>query len=291
MASVWTPTFTVGTVGASLYVEDGIVEEFPEEGGPRASVTFKVPWEQRYALIAGLRGSISLSGDRIIRTPPFRYPDNTNLICTQTGQVRGVKPRRRDDGWLAYKWAFVPVTFTVPTWQAFGEGDVADPSGQPYVTTKFKLSAEVFTPPLGAYFYAAGTKSGQQVEESSVGVVRSRAEISMTRHRLPYVPLDGIMELDGVVNDEEVVIGDKAFPRGCLLFAGASSDPQPDPATGAMLQDVEFTLLGNCNIEWNEFMDPTGAWVPINDKADGSGDPPFEYVSFAWLFGDTLFTP
>jgi hypothetical protein len=281
------PSLNIGGVTCTIDVEAGVTEESPADGGPTADVVFKCAYGSRYALVKALRGYVTTSGKSINYHPPYRYPPSPNLVCSSIGTIRGLQPKNDGSGWLVYKTAYVPAHFSVPTWTGFADQtNTPDPSGQMYCTTKFKVSSEVFSPPGGSYYYTAGTNSGQAVEESSIGIIRSRVEISMTRHKFPFVPLNAIMGLEGAaVNSAAVTFADKTFPRGCLLFGGMTSDPQPDAATGDVYQELEFTFLGNSSVEWNAFMDRKGAYQLVNSKADGTGSPPFGYFSFDALFG------
>ena len=294
------PTFTINGVPCSAYMEDELVESYSDEG-PRATVTFQCAWSQRQLLVQGLLGTVGLSGGSIVRNLPYAYPydqgaDNPRR-CLDIPEIRGVKPRADvgnnsgGTGWPTYQYARVKAVFGIPAWQcvAGNPGGQNDPSGLPYTVTKIKTSSEVFSPPGGSFYYKTGSNAGKPVEESTVGIVRPRVEIVMTRMSLPNLPLSNILFLsDGVVNQSEVTIGDYTFPEGCLLFLSANTEPRLEKATGNLLQDVEFNFLGNTEIDWNMFMDRTGEYVLINDKSDGSGNPPFGYDDFSPLFSDDL---
>jgi hypothetical protein len=278
----------------SIAVEDlgqrAVVERFPPEG-PSADVVFKCRYADRYAVIKGLRGGVIQTGKKFQYVPAARYPPSPNLVCTSIGEITGIRPWTDANGWLQYDEALVPATFTVPTWDAIDAQAVSDPSGIPMTTTKFKGSGEVFEPPVGSFFYTAGASSGKKVSGSSVGIIRPRTEISMTRHGIPYPYLDGPLWIEGCVNDTPVLFADREFPRGCLLMASFDMDPVPDPSTGDKAWDYTFTLLGNDVREWNEFMDPAGEYVLINTAADGSGEYVFPYENFDLLFSDDFQAP
>lgn len=282
------PSLTIGGVSCRIFIADGITESWPADSGATADVTFKCAWSDRYTLARALKGYINPAAYAFVIVVPYQYPPSPNLFCTSIGEIRGIGPFTDSSGWLQYKWALLPAHFTLPTYQAFPSVDSAsdDPSGLLYTTTKFKVSSEVFTPPGGAYFYVGGADAGKPVEESHVGFVRPRCEIEMVRHKFPFVPLDACMSIEGgIVNDDTVTFADHTFPRGTLLFTGMDSDPQPGSIEGILLWDLTFTFLGNATIEWNAFMDRAGKFNLINTKPDGSGDFPFNYISFNNLFG------
>jgi hypothetical protein len=279
--------------------DQAIVESWPPEG-PTADVWFQCNWADRYTVVKYLRGGTIRSGNgkTISYLRPASYPDSPNMLCTAINEIRGIKPRvyqagsflptgQSLPGWGYYELARVHAHFSVPTWDAVGQSP-QDPSGLPMTTTRYSSRAEIFAPPTGSFYYAAGAYNTKPVAESSAAVVRSRVEIAMTRHMVPYPYLSDIMEWDGCVNDQTVTFADRTFPRGCLLFLGADMDPVADPTTGERCWDYTFNFMGNFNIEWNEFMDPAGVYVLINNSPAGTGDPPFEYIDYGALFGTTI---
>ena len=65
---------SIGGVDAVLRLPDGdgvetIVEQVPEEGGPTATVKFRVPWASRYQFLRGLAGYATANGTSIVRVP------------------------------------------------------------------------------------------------------------------------------------------------------------------------------------------------------------------------------
>lgn len=253
---------------------DAITESVPDEKGMVATVEFLVDWATRQDFLKALAGSATLAGGVAVRTPPFAYPPNPELYCSAIGEIRGIKPRRTDSGWIEYRKAVVPAVFKKPSW-LFDAADPAgqnDPSGVPWTTTRFRVSSEVLSPPAGSYYFA----NGGPVPQSSLGFVRPRAEISLTRHWMPWVPLQESMELAGACNEFEIRIGNRIFPRGCILYGGMNATDSVD-TLGNKVFEVEYIFLGNFEVEWNEIMDRDGAWKLVNTAADLSGDYPFFY--------------
>jgi len=277
----------------SIALEDmgdrAIVERWGPDG-PEADVMFKCKWSDRYLVIKYLRGGVIGSGRTVTYLAPASYPSSPNLKCTSIGELRGIKPRTLDSGWVEYEYAIVPAHFSTPTWDAIGTTDSmnSDPSHAPMTTTRFRGSPEILTPPGGSYYYTSGTDSGKPVLDSTVGIVRSRVEISMTRHMIPFPLMDKLMFDVGCINDTTMVFADRTFPRGTVLFAAFDSDPVAEPSTGQKCWDYTFSFVANYSKDWNYFLDPHGEWVPINSKADGTGDPPFEYEDLSYLLSDTF---
>lgn len=282
-------TCEVDLTNAGSNLERATVMRYDPSQGWSADVTLKCPWNSRFTVVRGLLGGPYATGRTITYLLPATWPGVPWLYCTSLGDITGLKPSTNQiSGWIEYQYALIPAHFSKPPWDAVGgsQANQGDPSGLPFTTTTFRTSAEVFQPPTGCYYYDGGTYDGKPVAESSVGVVRSRVEISMVRHRMPFIPLAESLQNQGFVNDAPVTFANYTFPAGCLLFTGMQvGEPTADPGTGNRCWDVAFGFLGNENLTWNEYLDPSGEWVAINSASDGSGDPPFASVSFADLFG------
>jgi hypothetical protein len=104
---------------------------------------------------------------------------------------------------------------------------------------------------------------------------------------IPVVKLEDSMRLMNVVNDAAIVFGDRTFPRGTLLFLGSNFEPRND-ADGYPVYDIEYTFMGNYQVEWNEVLGPDNDWHLLNSEKDGSGTPPYEYEDFSPLFSTTI---
>jgi len=289
------PTFPILGVPCTLVVDgDGsraVAERYVSGEGWSADATIKCAWDDRFTVLKGLLGGLLYTGRTITYLQPFSYPPLPALKCVSTGDITGLKYRTdQNTGWASYDSALIPAHFKVPTWDAIagagGQNEQSDPSGLPFTTTTFSASADIFQPPTGSYYYASGTYNTKPVQDSTIGLVRSHVQIKMTRHRMPFIPLDDIMNYDGTVNNAPIQFADRIFPTACLLFTGAdTSEPTNDPGTGERCWDITFNFLGNYNITWNEVLDPSGNWVAVNDKSDGTGAAPYEEVDFSVLFG------
>jgi len=264
---------------------DGVVERVPEDG-PEAVVTFQCAYAQRYTLIKALLGTSAVVGvapaQATVRTLAYAYPPSPNLVCVAIGDIRGLKPSTDASGWVQYKYARFAAIFRRPRWQFDtppAPSGQNDPSGQPWTTTRFRASAETYTPPGGQYYYETGGNAGQKVEESSIGVVRPRVEVQLVRHWMPYAPLSFAVNGLGKVNLNPITIADYTFAKGYLLFSAIDSEKAAD-TLGNITFEWTYTFLGNVDAEWNQFQDGKGAWVYINTAANGSGNRPFSYYDF-----------
>jgi hypothetical protein len=146
------------------------------------------------------------------------------------------------------------------------------------------VSSETIQFPQGTYYVAPFGAGAKLANGAQIGIISPRVEVSMSRHWQPRVPLDEVMSLISGVNDEEITLANRTFPRGTLLFAGLGTDPRNDP-NGYPVQELEYTFLGRYETEWNEFLDgETQEFQFLNTKQDGSGDFPFPYISFSNIF-------
>ena len=233
-------------------------------------------------------------------------------VCTSVGPVRGLKWRTDDSGgatntgipgWGYYVWALMEAVFTVPLWQTS-----ASPAGQAltdlstyaYTVTKLRTSGEVFSPPTGAIIYAGGSYAGKPLQDVNAATIRARTEMSCTLVRFPIIPQVTLNALIGSVNSQPLQLGQYTFPVGSCLFTGVSTDPKPDPCNFGIVQDLELTFLlngpassfqngngGQSSLDWNYFLDPTGAWVPCAYNQDPP-QPVFAYQPLASLFSPQI---
>jgi hypothetical protein len=250
--------------------EGGITETYSLDNGPEARWSLKCAWTDRQQVIQALLGTVSYSGGKVSRTPPYAYPLDNSLtvanggvqtpnrwICTSVGPIRGLKWQTDDYGDITstgvpgigmYQWAVFDAVFTVPLWQPddFNPGTQGvDLSTAPYVVTKTKTSGEVFAPPTGSVIYQGGKFAGKALQDVNASIIRTRTEISVTLIRFPIVPTNLINSLIGSVNGKPWQIGTYTFPRGSILFTGSNSEPRGDPCSFAIVQDVELLFLAN----------------------------------------------
>jgi len=293
-------SFTIGGETCEIYwgpdgTSHGIRESWPAEG-PRAVVHYACPWASRYRVMAALRGGWAAG----VRVPPHAYPDSPNLYCLSIGEVEGIKARRGDGGWASYQRAIVPAEYGIPQWDTLASDPAApltDPSGKPFTRTRTRASAEVFQPPVGAYYWKAGPDSGKKLSDSTLGLIRPRTEIQVARLFSPYVPLDYARRCMGMVNSKPVRIADTTYEKGTLMLAAMNAGDASDDGNGSgsvegKTFEVEWTLIGNGYVftgdgsatqfspDWNQFMGKDGQWHYVTTKSDGTGDMPYIYTDF-----------
>lgn len=287
-------TISFGPDGTS----EGLTESWPVDG-PTATVYYRCAWDQRYTLAAALMGSSSYVGGVLVRVPPHAYPTSPNLICGSLGTIQplglsvlqsaqGLAPA----GWITAQYAIIPATYVIPRYDVGSSSNPPqDPSGQPWTTTRFRISGDVFTPPNRAFKYVSrpgdpnypqGTSAGVPVADSLFGIVRPQIEISMTRHRVPVqgFSVATITDYIGTLNSLPLTFGDATFEEGHLLFAGFNATYTID-TLGNQTFEVEYGILGRTDYSWNTLMAPDSNWYLVNTQADESGMYPFAYTDFA----------
>lgn len=280
------PTISINGISCTFAMPGGrlTIAESAGADGPQTTLVLQCDWEDRWDLVAALRGTCVGNAYSFVRTPPYALPNNPNLVCTSVGEFQYIGSGvDGDDGSVFSQLARVPAQFSPVPWQ-FQDGDPNgqnDPSGQAWTVTRIKPSAEVYQP-MGGTYYIAPFPSTTPLDEASVGLLRANAEIQVTRKFLPAMPLGAIASLIGSVNFFPVQFGDQTYKLGkLLLIAVESSDPYFD-CLGNPVIDITYTYLGRA-FSWNTVQDRSGVWNSLNTKADGSGTEPFDTNDFSTL--------
>lgn len=306
----------VGPDGNSYGISEG---HGPD--GRRATVYFQCFWDDREDLVAGLLGTVDYQGNTIIRNDPTAYPlanrdslaESGNIypnrmFCTGISSITGTKAWEDETGdnvgqafWLGYCYAIVQAEFTCPPYlieDLDGPGiPPSDPSFndlsyQTYCVSNIRVSGEVFSPPTGAFVFASGAFSGNPLLDVGASQIRTRSEITITRVRMPLIPMQTIGPLIGTVNQLPFQVGGQLFPMGSMLFNGINPTPRSDPYNCGIVWDIEHTWLGNSPantngvvLDWNYFLDPGGVWSKVTTKG---GDPVFAYADHTVVFQDAI---
>jgi hypothetical protein len=310
------PVFQINDVDVAIYLGEGaeaggIIEQWSDRG-LEVLVYFHCRWSDRIELIRGLRGTVALVGNTVIRDIlPFHLPQDplqpqtkwNRWICTGTDNFIPKKFRTDQDGeftglagWGYYDSVVVPAHFMVTTYftdlgSQFEDGQV-DPSGFPFTTTKIRVSGEIFSPPSQVYKFKTADANGNfiRVEDIGVGITRVRAELDVMRHYMPVVPLANLQVAMGKLNESPMKFADFNYPKGSILCSGVQqSDPYGDAASGLIVQDYEYTLIANGEsnnpddppLDWNLYMRPdNGLWDQLLDP---NGRTPFRYADLSHL--------
>lgn len=311
----------INSVPCNIYLGDGGgITESNGPDGRRATVPFICYWEDRLDLVQGLIGDVDYVGNTVVRLDPFAYPladrDSVSkgkifgkrLFCTAINSIAGVKPWTDPDGtnvglagWLGYIYAIVQAEFTTPPYlieDLLGDGvtptdpSFNDLSFMTYCISRVRVSGEVFSPPTGAFVFASGAFNGQPLLDVGASQIRTRFEVSITRVRMPLVPMQAVANVTGTVNDADFLVGGQLFPKGAMLFTGVNPEPRTDPYNGGIIYDVELTFMANGQannnvtpLDWNYFLDPGGVWSKVTTAG---GDPVFQYADHSQLYRNAI---
>lgn len=258
------------SVDYTVMIDDGIQESNPPDG-PRATVKFKCLWDQRYQMVRDLVGTWVVSGSSVVRTPPYRYPESPNLICTSIDLIEPFGKPYIPAGfalpWIAKKYAVITAGFTVPTWTPDG------PSA--YSTIQFGASGEFLTLPETTYRFSDGTPTG-----TPIGLLVPQMEISVTRHRMPTVPVSQMFGLQGKINNAAYSISGYSFAAGTLLFMPGASTIEADTA-GTLSYACEYKFIAR-TFNWNYYLHPNRT-TGFAEVTDGSGNKPYSAGDFSTL--------
>ena len=258
------------TVPYGIMWDSGIFEANPENG-PMARVRYKVLHENRYTLVQNLLGLwTGAPPANVSYTGPCYYPPSPNLLCTS---IESVVPLGRPwpDPTLGLPWLFrrksvVTAVYTRPPWVPLGSGG--------YFSIKFSALADVWTLPGTTYYFGDGTITG-----TPVGIIIGGADITVTRYRMPYIPDQYMIQVNGSVNNNPFKIGYNTYPTGTLLFLPGESMIESDPL-GNITYTVEYKFQYR-SVPWNQYLHPTtGGFENIYYGSGSSGVQPYTLMNF-----------
>jgi hypothetical protein len=317
-------SFAINDVPCAIYHGEndeghGLSESYGYDGR-RAIVNFICYWDDRLDLIAGLVGTVDYVAGTIVRKEPFAYPladrDQqqgkmfpNRLFCTAVTTIEGRHSwtdfsgeNTGEPSWPGYCYAIVQAEFTSPPYliiDLLGTGvPTQDPAFndltyQTYVISRVDVAGEVFSPPSGSFIWAAGGHNNEPILDVGASQIRSRFEISVTRVRMPLIPMTTMTSLMGTVNSQQFLVGGQMFPPNSMLFMGGKPESRSDPYNGGIIWDIEYKWMANGQaagqntpLDWNFFLDPDGNWNQIKTRV--GGNPVFAPADHAALFSDTI---
>jgi hypothetical protein len=274
-------TVTIGGIDATIYFgeggDSGPAESIAEgSDGPRAEVTFECDYASRYQFLKGLCGSASGGPGGIVRTVPWAYPPSPNLYPIAVSSIRGVG-WKWDAGlrWPTAKVARITTTFGVPKF-SYESSNTNDPTGLPWTTTRFRITAEFLKPTYGGTFYwtDGGPQNGKPVPDSGLSLILPHSEVSIQRHWCPYIPIHEALEYAGSVNSAPITLSNYTFPVGTILFVGMNATETADTIGNRVFED-EYIFVANYLQRWSDVLQSDGFFYPVNTDPSGSGDDPY----------------
>jgi hypothetical protein len=272
-------TLNIGGINARVAFENGeagVEESIPEgQDGPRVNVTFECDYASRYQFLKGLCGSSSGGPGGIVRVPPFAYPPSPNLFCIAVPSIRGVG-WKWDGSWATAREARITATFGVPKFGFEAAGGNPDPTGLPWTTTRFRITAEFLKPTYGGTFYwtNGGPQNGKPVPDSGLSLILPHSEVEISRHWMPYIPIAEALEYAGSVNSVPITLSNYTFPAGTILFVGMNASETAD-TIGNRVFECSYIFVANYLQRWSDVLQSDGFFYPVNTDPSGSGDDPY----------------
>jgi hypothetical protein len=311
--AVPSPGYVINEIDCAIYLgedgQSGGIRESWTDRGLEVNIDFICAWKDRLRLIQGLRGGATWDGTpggKVTRQHPVSLPlvstDEcpeipiwsglgyfwNRFICVGTGEFEPVRWQTDKDGsvtgiqgWGFYDSVIIPTRWASQTY--FTGNSIVNPyvmgydlSGYPYTTTTTKTSGEVFSPNTSTFKFL---NSGIPVNEASIGLIRAKTEIIITRHYLPGIDVASYDSLVGKINSDILTLGNK--PES-LLYMTYDVEPYGDASTGTTFCDIKHHIVANGLVRddngknqdsWNYYMNRKGNWDKLVDSKTGKISP------------------
>jgi hypothetical protein len=259
--------------------------------------SYLCPWNQRGYVIRGMIGyaTFTARNGTVTFNGPFSHPEAPNIFAKSIS-IQGVGMPYQGPVQLAFAAAIITVQFGVMEWEAFPE---QDPGGDQQIDqdTKFLYCTQSIS--YGAEYHSVPGSKLQILHKSDLGgtfalpfnqdkqIRVSHAEMSMTFHRLPYMPTN-FLPLQDNVNDSKFL----GCAKGTVKFNGGETTREQQ-SDGSITQSVRLSLSYRPRYEWNMAPDPyyyspsggitpgPDAWAILQYK---TGDYIFPYSDLSVIF-------
>lgn len=249
--------------------------------GPFAKVIYKIDdWSMLFPFINALMGFASSSGPingiTVVRGVPHSWPPSPNLYCKSAVLLEGLgRPILNADGYPDYDGgALVSAEYRPPSFDFDGGrldlNQMIDP-GTPltwctqdvsYCTEEFTVDAPVTVPPK------VPTK-----------IRLSNSVLTLTFHRVPYMPMAAVRALIGRVNSSPFL----GAATGLVKFNGADVHREWND-DGSVVQEVKMVFHERpTGYEWNSGPDPANPFT-FTPVADSLGNKPYKTGDLNNLF-------
>ncbi len=257
------------TIGGILCEE--IVADFAERfhliDGPSADKAFICNWADRYTVAKGILGlnTVVHIGSFITIKVPMQYPEIPYIYAYQIA-IKGAGPPYGSSPQFQYPYAVIMVNYKATPWSFAGLDDPGgfnqiDPSS-PYIYAEQTLSssAEWLTvPDKYTQFVTTGLSTG-----SNYGFRLALVDLSITLHRLPYLPATQAFNYAGMINNAPFL----GVGTGKLMFNGMTTH-QTRSTDGTMNTDATFNFQARSqrwdygfdgkNNRWDQVVWPDGS--------------------------------
>lgn len=262
ISSVGGTVTTLSPYQPTILYNSGVRESYAE-GGLAATVKMRVPWLNHYGLVPILIGAwTGTPPSSYTYTGPFAYPYGgaNKLFCTSISSIEPFGKPILDPvagyPWLTRAYADITAEFSRPPWQPAASGG--------YFSIDFAPSGEFLTVPNSSCIYSP---SGVTVPNAQVGIVLPHAEITVTRYRLPFLPDQIMMGLEGQVNNAPFTIGWNTYDTETLLFMSGKNTTSSD-ILGNLSYTMEYKFMFKPPYGWNFWINQDGVsgWTRVTDR-------------------------
>ncbi len=238
---------TIGGIVCEEIVAD-FGEHFHLIDGPSAEKAFICNWDDRYTVakgILGLNTAVHI-GSFITIKVPLQYPEIPYMYAYQIA-IKGVGPPYGSSPQFKFPYAVIMVNYKCSPWSFQG---IDDPGGQnqidpshPYVYAEQEISssAEMLTVP-GKYAFF---KSSHNTSLIPYGFRIALVDLTITLHRLPYLPTSQALNYAGMINDAPFL----GVDTGKLMFLGMTTH-ETRSTDGTMNTDATFKFQAR-SIRWD----------------------------------------
>jgi hypothetical protein len=208
-----------------------------------------------------------ITGPTVTRGVPHAYPLSTNLFCVSATVAEGLgQPILNANGYPSWDGGALIAVEYRPAPYNFSGADNTNQSIDPgtpltWCTQSISYTTEVITVP-------SAVTTPPSIPAS---IKISNAVLSLTFHKLPYMPMTKVRSLIGRVNTVQFL----GAGIGLVLFKGADTERAWN-TDGSVVQEVKMIFHERpARFPWNS--GPTQAnpytWTPVTDS---NGNKPFD---------------
>ncbi len=237
-----------------------IVADFSEEydilKGPSAKKGYICLWGDRFTVANGLLGLTNTSsiGGLINLFTPMAYPQISTMYATHI-EIEPKGPPLQSSPQLVFEACIVWAHYNCMPWSFGAEDDQFNQFLKSvYAEQELNSSVEwVSVPGRGTKFVSSGNSTG-----ADYGFRIAIVDLTLTIHRMPYMPAPEVLALAGFINDDTYL----GVPPGQLLFNG-SKTKRTRLGSGASTTDTTY-LFAARQYPWDFALNPkTGAWEQV----------------------------
>lgn len=241
-----------------------------DQNGPFYRVVYNIAnWSDTDAFCNALMGFGTLAGPitggTITKGAPHAHPLSPNLYCQSATVVEGLgNPVLSSNGYPDFDGGALIQAEYRPSPFDFGPNPnhQIDPEKPiPWCTQEIDFGTELYTIKDNNFVYLGGSLSGDETGMPAK-IQIPITTLTLTFHKLPYLPMIAVRQLRGRVNSTEFL----GAATGTVLFKGAKTSREYNE-DGTICQKVVLTFAERDGAHpWNSLPSPSGlTWQPVVD--------------------------